>query len=733
MGKKNFLIGRAEKLGYQTPPPKINPSTSQLYTWEEILQRVQPQLEKVAELQEQMDSDICPGDFSVTKITLHPTYIAKSFYPNRLLRSMDVVSIGSRATLVTPDKWLRKGQPEETPTTSLFVAGRKAAVSAFANTVENIPEGSGVGTDLSHIWEFDLVAPSEKIRQNEAPFEGFFEVGLYLLPDENSEFIVDAFVKYAESLDFFCNRELEVSVSNLRFIPLEGDRSQIELLARFSFVRVIRPIAAIRSFRPITRGSTVPNGVTLTDADAYSQSISVAILDGGLSKQSHLSRWVNTYIESDDKSTDDPDGITHGHSVTSAFLFGPLAPGEESNRPYSNVDHIRVLDSNSAHESPYELYRTLGHVEDVLISGQYDFINLSLGPDLPIDDDDIHPWTSLIDSHLSNGDRLLTIAAGNNGREDELTGLSRVQVPSDCVNALAIGAADSRGAEWARADYSAIGPGRSPGLVKPDFLTFGGCHSEYFHVLSDGSGPPQAVPVTGTSFAAPYALREAVGIRAILGNQVSMLAIKALLIHGCNQDGHHRNDVGWGRLSSLAPMLVESPPCTAKVLYQGKLEPGKYLRLPLPIPDTGLKGRIKISATCCISSPLDPKDTSMYTKAGVDISWYPKKGGKPESFFKKQQIATEAELRRDAMKWESVSDASVKKLGSSLDEPEFQVHYIAREGGASVSGSRADEIDYAFVATIQAPRHEELFAEILNAYAEILTEIEPQVSIQVST
>lgn len=53
----------------------------------------------------------------------------------------------------------------------------------------------------------------------------------------------------------------------------------------------------------------------------------------------------------------------------------------------------------------------------------------------------------------------------------------------------------------------------------------------------------------GTSFAAPFALRSAAGIRAIPGEAVNPLTIKALLIHGATFNEHRDvNDVGWGRI-----------------------------------------------------------------------------------------------------------------------------------------------------------------------------------------
>lgn len=82
-------------------------------------------------------------------------------------------------------------------------------------------------------------------------------------------------------------------------------------------------------------------------------------------------------------------------------------------RPFAYVDHLRVLDKDADTEDPLELYRTL-LAEQVLLSRQYQFINLSLGPDLPIEDTDVHARTSVIDDLLSDGDTLMTVAIGNN-------------------------------------------------------------------------------------------------------------------------------------------------------------------------------------------------------------------------------------------------------------------------------------------------------------------------------
>jgi len=409
-----------------------------------------------------------------------------------------------------------------------------------------------------------------------------------------------------------------------------------------------------------------------------------------------------------------------------------------ADRPYAYVDHIRVLDSDSGTEDPLELYRTLGFVEQVLLSRQYEYINLSLGPDLPIEDADVHAWTSVIDDLLSDGDTFMTVAVGNNGERDQESGNARVQVPSDCVNAVAVGATNDTEKNWERASYSAIGPGRSPGVIKPDLMAFGGDASKYFHVL----GPhekPALDPQLGTSFASPYLLRNAVGIRAILGADLSPLAVKALLVHGADPSEHHAHHVGWGKIPEDLMTIITCLSGVARVVYQGELKPGKYLRATLPLPIGGITGMVRLKATFCYACPVDPQDASTYTRAGLDVVFRPSakkiKPGKAnavtKSFFTASKYASEQERRSDLGKWETVLHGDAKMRGSSLDMPVFDIHYNAREAGGMTTG--ADKIRYALIITVEASKHADLYNDILRAYANILTPIQPQVSLPIRT
>lgn len=329
----------------------------------------------------------------------------------------------------------------------------------------------------------------------------------------------------------------------------------------------------------------------------------------------------------------------------------------------------------------------------------------------------------------------MTVAVGNNGEKDFASGNARIQVPADCVNALSVGSANDTSNSWKRSSYSAFGPGRRPGVIKPDILAFGGSYKKYFHTLIPGI-ESKVEPNCGTSFAAPYALRQAVGIRAILGGEISPLAIKALLIHCSIPNDEDITAIGWGKIPENIMDIITCKDGCARIIYQGSLKPGKFLRAQLPIPASGIRGKCKIKATLCYSCPVDPQDTCSYTRAGLEVIFRPHKDKltksnnvKTSPFFTDSTYFFGEEIdRRIGKKWENVLHAEKTMNGNSLNSPVFDIHYMAREGGADIRN--AEQIPYALVLSFEANRHPHLFNDILNTYKELI-HIEPQISLPV--
>jgi len=251
MSQTNFLIGRGELLTHDIVGPKRMFGKAEVYTFAQARELLVPQFCSTAKALDELPPDACPGDFAVARLMMNPSFIARSYFPTGLLRSTGLEPIGSRTVKVKPQAWTRKGQPQETTTTELFVAGKRQAFRNLSQWTETIDAQSDEGEDLAHIEKFAAFAPAERIVGLGGPKDRFFEVGLHLLPDEDPGLIQKAFVKFAQQEGVQVHSEVDFVAGNLWFVPVEGKPSDVEKLASFSFVRVIRPVPKLRGIRPL--------------------------------------------------------------------------------------------------------------------------------------------------------------------------------------------------------------------------------------------------------------------------------------------------------------------------------------------------------------------------------------------------------------------------------------------------------------------------------------------------
>lgn len=257
MSTTNFLIGRGELLTHDILGPRRKPGKAEVYTLSEAKQRLVPQFTEAHKILDALPSDACPSDFGVVKLTLNPSYIARSFFPAAMLRSVGLESVGSRTVRLTPGGWTKKGPPKETSTTELFVAGKRQAFRSLAEWTNKIKEGSDEALDLAHIEKYSAFTPQERIANFGSDKERFFEVGIHLLPDGSQQFVQQAFIRFAKEIGVNVHAELSFTAGNLWFVPIEGKRGLIEDLAKFVFVRVIRPVPKMRGLRPVHRSGEV--------------------------------------------------------------------------------------------------------------------------------------------------------------------------------------------------------------------------------------------------------------------------------------------------------------------------------------------------------------------------------------------------------------------------------------------------------------------------------------------
>lgn len=739
-GPTRFLLGRGEQLAGSVTLASSPPELNFPYEFDEACIRVSDMVETTVGALSQLPSLARPGGQVVTQVTMHPRGLAKSYHPGKILEKFNLRQVGSQPADVVPEKDNKGRTPTKMHASALFIAGTLSDLQRLAGAVAGGLRGFREEDHSLIQWIESVRAPvpTERIRGGDVGDDrGLYEAVLHQAQDRDGTMIARGFADYADSFgaEIFSGKAFQVG--GLRFVPVAIDPKHINDLAEFAFLRVARPMPHLREVSLISRSRPMAqaSGYCLPLPADTGGTPRIAVFDGGLSERSVLAPYARS-IDVAHLGEPDAELLAHGFDVTSSVLFGSLTPGAVIEAPSFGVDHYRVLDADSRND-PFELYDVLARIRSVLEEERPQYVNLSLGPALPTDDTEIHSWTAVLDDYVSRTGALITVASGNTGEKQWPE--SRIQVPGDSVNMLCVGAADSKREGWEAAEYSSRGPGRRPGVRKPDVLAFGGGLTEPFVVVSSES-PSGLSQTGGTSFAAPSVLNTAARLRAKFGPTLGPLAAKALIIH-TSQPGTDAAESGWGRASDDLDHISVCPDGMVRVLYQGFLEPTKSLRARIPLPPAGiLRGNVSISATLCYITDTDPQDPGNYSRAGLDVRFRPhsekyksadQRHANTDQFFRNNDFQTEADLRESAYKWETVLHRVEKtKRASGLNDPCFDIHYVPRTGGGQARQAR--RIPYAMVITLESTNTTDLYERVLRRY-QVLTELRPvnQIELQV--
>jgi hypothetical protein len=743
MPTRNLLIGNGERLFSDGDWARSGRTKPDPYTLQQQRHVLHPALQLLAQLATTTDHRSAPRGEICGKITLHPQFLAKSYFPQQLLRQSSLRLVGSRSAIVRPRAMVRGTPVQPGASARLIVAG---TAEGFARAdhflMSNSDDYRARHTEFRRIESIELFGTADRLRVDITRFNGWTEVVIHAGVGDAD--IKNAFAAFVREIGGEIDVQRMRTIGGLTFAPIRFSPQGIDAVARlaeFSHLRVIRnlPVVEVDQPAPATRTRASGDHV-MPDAPANSDEIRAVIFDGGFPHDTLP--WVNP-IDAPGVPQAQTD-LAHGTSVTSAFLFGALTGDEaELPLPYCNVDHVRVLPSATHDWHAFDVIdRVIAHLKDARDRGlPYHLANLSLGPRLPMLDDDPHEWTVRLDDVLALGDIFMTVAVGNDGVEGPELG--RIQPPSDGVNVFAVGASDRPDAVGQRADYSCVGPGRSPGLVKPDVLAFGGSTSHpliLFEPISGGMISP-----SGTSLSAPLALRIAAGIQSTVQEHFEPIMLQALMVSQAqfNPRRHDQCNVGWGLLPATVDEVLFSPADEVVVLYQGEISEGRPIRARIPIPP-GLadNDRVQITATFAYRAPIDPAHPVNYTQAGLEVRFQPD-GIASTSFFGRGIFETEQELRADALKWETCRKKRRKFSASALTDPSFLISYQTREEGhprprtSSNSDDAGDDLlesglPFALVIRIKIEGVEDIAERVLTAF-EVLQHIPLRAEVEVQT
>lgn len=704
--------------------PKFEPRTA-----EEARALLLPQIAAANQAARALPQELRANDRLYVEAKLLPNYLAASYFPAALLAHIGASPVGSRADT---GAYQTRSKSATVQTRRLIFTVSDDGLGALESLVNTGGRGRTQAQAFSEIRKLDefalptrarVLRSSDGATSDERKGARMWEAVLHPqttragepipLDDETLARWTDLIVAQSGQIHTNFIRR----VGGLTFTPVTlASEEDASALARFNPLRVLRPMPAIRP-RPRFGTRSAQRVTPPATSRPVASTVSVAVFDGGVDLTNGPPVLFPISTTDLTPQAPDTDELRHGTGVTGAVMYGLLHPGEQAPQTPLPVESFRVL---PAPHIPHDLegYWVLDRIKETVEQGGHKLVNLSLGPTVAVEEDmEPNRWTSELDQLSWDNDVLFVVAAGNDGNEDRVTGLHRVQVPADMANGLSVGACDAPAPEqpWNRASYSSMGPGRHDARVQPLGVQFGGVDTRLFNVLrSDGT----FLEASGTSFSAPVTTHAIADLITKLP-RVNSSVLRAFVTHFAERPRQHvrlRDEVGYGRhVLSFADALV-CPPDEVHVLIVDEIERNDLLGYQLPVPAV-VSSDLQVRLTLAYASPVDPTQPTEYTTASLEMllrphqsihSFRPPKGidAKSQNHDLRSSEArdlmtagwtpsqepvtqslgapkgsTETQLR-DSGKWETVRHHRLTLKAAETKSPRLELSYIARRAGA---------------------------------------------------
>ncbi|RPD44871.1 S8 family peptidase [Hymenobacter sediminis] len=392
--------------------------------------------------------------------------------------------------------------------------------------------------------------------------------------------------------------------------------------------------------------------------------VKVAVIDSGVQANKNL--LTDLVSEAYDyTSTGLGDAFAHGTLVASRIIFGDdilssLVTGQLE--PICKVIDIKVFgirpDGNMQGPTIQGLASIL---QDIIpkIYKQAKIFNLSLGLQIPIEDNSISLVAHLIDFFSRKYDILFVIASGNiidpvGSHPDQFGHPSaRICTPAESILGLTVGSVTKKHDDTSicrqnqLSPFSRVGPGADRGM-KPELVAHGGNLSAGWATNPDigayglnETGTGFAFNV-GTSFSAPIISSYA----ALLFHEyedASVNLVKALLLHFSNtidcdniKGARKINMCGFGEPN--LDLCLHPRSNAATFIYNGSIKKDTYNEIPFYVPKCMAEDKddtsLQIKVTVVYNPPTDPDNALYYcqTRLGVELYKNTASGARKVSF-----------------------------------------------------------------------------------------------------
>lgn len=429
----NYILGRGEELVESRQAPQSKQEKAHPYNLDDAVERLTPQLRNTVAQLAELPPTTKPDGHTVALFTLHPAYLAKSYFPSRIMSEYGFVVVGSRGAVVKPTKWTRKGDPEPSSSVELFVSGHETQFVRLLHDLGSLSDRSALSDDIIKFEAIRYLLPQDRIIGfPPGPTADEVQPCEIVVHDRRDlgRSIMDSLQTWFRDNQAFLDLDRVLSAGSLLFVPGKIPIDELANIGLHSFVRVLRPLPELRPIDPIYReAEDQPRFlVTLPKEPPINADSKVAIVDGGLRNEQTLSKFVGEVHDLGPGNLS-VDGANHGHAVLSALLFGPLRSQNSLAPPSCRPSVVQVLGRGDPQD--LDLFTALSRIITFVENNDVEYLNLSLGPRLPIEDNEVHVWTAVIDDLVERYNLTITVAVGNDGGAFGGRAWARCESPGD--------------------------------------------------------------------------------------------------------------------------------------------------------------------------------------------------------------------------------------------------------------------------------------------------------------
>lgn len=254
MAKKNFLLKGDAQGMHRAEDSQWEAASPAPYEMKEAVERLAPQLEEAAEKLRGLPEELCPGGCGVVALKMHPDASWDSHYPAVILSTYELRHLGSASTNLQGKKISVSegvedcGAPEAGVSQEIYVAGKRSSFENWALDFRNSPSVE-VMEAAQWIKEIAVPTAAEKLRRFEDAelVAGGRAVEFVLHTGTEAEGVLSAFKELAAQCAVQLHFERKISVAGLCYIPGIATEDQLRQLVDFPYLRLVRPVARLRS------------------------------------------------------------------------------------------------------------------------------------------------------------------------------------------------------------------------------------------------------------------------------------------------------------------------------------------------------------------------------------------------------------------------------------------------------------------------------------------------------